>query len=499
METLRNGVRLGRLGHGLLFVGPRGTGKTSMARIVAKAVNCLAPVDGEPCDACEPCVAIREGRALDVVEMDAASNNTVQDMRDLLPRVYTAAADLRRKVFIVDEVQRIKEGWDVLLKTLEEPPDDVLFIFCTTNPAPIRPAVVSRLQRFTFRPLTVAEIAGKLTRILAEDGQAADPDAVTLVAELAAGGMRDAESMLDQLLAAEGGTLTADQVRALLGLADAAAVDAFVDALAAGDALAGIAVIDGLASGGRDLVAFSDQVVARLRAAVVARLEGAGTGRPALDRLDPPALAAVARRVATLDANRVGAGGYRFQLELLLLQGVVVPAAGVGVMAPASAPTPAPRAATPAPRPAAAAPRPTPSTNPAAATSNAPAAAPVTSTGGEALDRLRGSWPVFVAFFADKPAVKAIIGECRPVEVQGQTVVLGFPEDRPFYRDKAEQRRQALEAGIEHVLGVRYGVRCVTTNLDALEAMPAEAGGVDLVETFREIFAGDLADAAEIS
>ena len=110
---------------------------------MAKAVNCLNPIDGEPDDTCEPCVAIRDGRALDVVELDAASNNRVDDMRELLPRVYTAPADLRHKVFIIDEVQRIKEGWDVLLKTLEEPPPDVLFIFCTTDPSGIRPAVVS--------------------------------------------------------------------------------------------------------------------------------------------------------------------------------------------------------------------------------------------------------------------------------------------------------------------------------------------------------------------
>ena len=161
VQTLRNAVRLERVGHGFLFVGPRGTGKTSMARILAKAVNCTDLRDGEPCDACPSCVSIREGRALDVIELDAASNNKVDDMRELVPRVYTGAADLRHKVFIIDEVQRIKEGWDVLLKTLEEPPAGVLFIFCTTDPSQIRPAVVSRLQRFTFRPLDRARDRGQ--------------------------------------------------------------------------------------------------------------------------------------------------------------------------------------------------------------------------------------------------------------------------------------------------------------------------------------------------
>jgi DNA polymerase III subunit gamma/tau len=220
VETLRNAVRLGRLAHGLLFVGPRGTGKTSMARIVAKAVNCLNLQDGEPCDACEPCVAIREGRALDVVELDAASNNRVDDMRELLPRVYTAAADLRRKVFIIDEVQRIKEGWDVLLKTLEEPPDDVLFVFCTTDPSQIRPAVVSRLQRYTYRPLSERQIEGKLRRIVDAEQRVISDDAIELIAQRAAGGMRDAESMLDQVLAAGSQSIEADDVRLLLGLAD---------------------------------------------------------------------------------------------------------------------------------------------------------------------------------------------------------------------------------------------------------------------------------------
>jgi DNA polymerase-3 subunit gamma/tau len=201
VTTLLNAVRSERVAHALLFVGPRGTGKTSLARIVAKALNCTDLRDGEPCDVCPSCVAIREGRALDVIEMDAASNNRVDDMRDLLARTMTAPSDLRRKVYIVDEVQRITQGWDVLLRTLEEPPEHVAFIFCTTDASQIRPAVLSRVQRFDFRRLTVEEIEGKLRMILAADGRAADDEAVELIARLAAGGMRDAESMLDQLLA----------------------------------------------------------------------------------------------------------------------------------------------------------------------------------------------------------------------------------------------------------------------------------------------------------
>jgi DNA polymerase-3 subunit gamma/tau len=527
VETLRNAVRLDRLSHGFLFVGPRGTGKTSLARILAKAVNCANPVEGEPDDTCEACVAIREGRALDVIELDAASNNTVQDMRDLVPRVYTATADLRRKVFIVDEVQRIKEGWDVLLKTLEEPPDDVLFIFCTTNPAQIRPAVVSRLQRFTFRPLSVAEISGKLVRILAEEGRAAEPDAVALIAQLAAGGMRDAESMLDQLLNAGDGPLTAAAVRDLLGLADDAAVGAFVEALAAGDALSGIAVLDRLEQEGRDLVAFADQVVARLRIAVVARLQGSPSGLTAADRLPPAALAGIARRVAALDANRIGAGGYRFQLELLLLQGA----------APLEDATPLEQAATPtAVRANPRAPRPPPETSPPAAeqppsvepqdrvaarrsvpvetspAASPPAAARATGRASavdraaapstadpEALARLREGWPDFVREVGGNPALRAIIEVCRPVDVRDGVVVLGFPEDRPFYRDKAEQRRTALEAGVEQVLGRSYAVRCVATNVEAIGPPARDGDEADLVERFKEVFAGDLVDVAEIS
>ena len=317
VETVRNGVRSGRTSHAYLFVGPRGTGKTSMARILAKALNCTNLRDGEPCDACPSCEAIRDGRALDVQEFDAASNNTVGDMRELLPRVFTAPSDLRRKVFIIDEVQRISQGWDVLLKTLEEPPDHAVFVFCTTDPSGIRPAVLSRVQRFDFRRLTVPEISGKLRTILQGDGRTAEPGAIDLIARLAAGGMRDAESMLDQLLATDSGPLTADRVRDVLGLVEEETVEAFLTALVSGEPMVGIEIMDGLEERGRDLRAFTEQATERLRMALLASL---GRGSQAgLAAAGSATLAAAARRLASIDPTHPGPGGLRLQLELALL------------------------------------------------------------------------------------------------------------------------------------------------------------------------------------
>ena len=340
VETLRNAVRSNQLAHALLFVGPRGTGKTSLARIVAKALNCTNLQDGEPCDVCEACSSIREGRALDLIEIDAASNRGIDDVRALRESLPYAPTDLKRKVYILDEAHQItKDAWNALLKSLEEPPAHVTFIFASTQPSGFPPAILSRLQRFDLRRLSVTEIEGKLGRILEADHRAADPEAVNLVARLAAGGMRDAESMLDQLLSSGVERLTADQVRDLLGLAEAEAIDSFVAALVAGDALAGIAILDGLEDRGRDLRAFLDQVADGLRARLVAELgRGApGAGGPAsLDRATIAGLAAAGGRIAAIDPSRGGPGGLRFQLELALLAAAGEGAAVAGEGAAAS-------------------------------------------------------------------------------------------------------------------------------------------------------------------
>ncbi|HEX7491635.1 MAG TPA: DNA polymerase III subunit gamma/tau [Candidatus Limnocylindrales bacterium] len=510
VETVRNGVRSGRTSHAYLFVGPRGTGKTSMARILAKALNCTDLRDGEPCDACEACVAIRDGRALDVAEFDAASNNTVGDMRDLLPRVFTAPSDLRRKVFIIDEVQRITQGWDVLLKTLEEPPDHAVFVFCTTDSSGIRPAVLSRVQRFDFRRMTVAEIGGKLRMILEGDGRVADPDAIDLIARLAAGGMRDAESMLDQLLATDAGPLTANRVREVLGLVEEETVQSFLGALLSGQPMAGIDILDGLEERGRDLRAFTEQAIERLRVALVASL---GKGSPdGLSAAGPVVLAAATRRLASIDPTHPGPGGLRLQLELALLApaGATSPAAPTfremtpaAVERAAAPPVPAQKpieAPVPAPAPVArvaATTTPTPATTTSAPPRVLPPQAATKPRTDPTLQLLLERWAEIVEVVSKSPPTKPLILACRPVGVEGAVVTLGFPEGQSFLKDVAERRRSVLEDGVSRVLGIPVSVRCVAANVE-VAPVSVDQDGSRLMSEFRKIYGDDVVDVGEV-
>lgn len=217
-RTLQNSLKEGRLSHAYLFSGPRGTGKTTVAKILAKAVNCEQGLTGEPCNECETCRQITKGSLVGVVEIDAASNRGVDEIRDLRERVKYAHSDIRQKVYIIDEVHMLTaEAFNALLKTLEEPPAHVMFILATTEPHKLPATIISRCQRFDFRRVSLEEQAGRLELICREEGVAIDSEAVQYIARLSEGGMRDAVSLLDQMISFAGNHITYENVISMTG------------------------------------------------------------------------------------------------------------------------------------------------------------------------------------------------------------------------------------------------------------------------------------------
>jgi len=521
VRTLSNAIEHGKVHHAYLFVGSRGTGKTSMAKILAACLNCVNGPTIEPCGVCESCVSIANATSLDVIEMDAASNNSVDDIRDLREAVAYAPVSGRSKVYILDEAHMLSTAaWNAFLKTLEEPPPNTVFVLATTEAAKVLPTVVDRCHRFDFTRPTVEQLAAVVRRVAETESIQIGPDAVGLLARHATGSFRDALGTLEQLVTYSGTTIAMEDVLAVLGVADADLVFGAVDAVASGDPKSALLAVAKLGETGRDMAGFMRDLEIHARELLVVQTLGSVPAEISITPDRDQRLAEQAARVTPADAVRLldllaaamrstkeGADA-RTQLELALTKAAspeVDPSARAlharierleqalaggqpqAVTLPHVEPPPVP-ANTPQPRAQASAQEAEP--EPAAV---AVADPPV---GGLELGTVSELWPAVVdAVRADDDVLAMCLSEARPVDCAERSLVIAFHPDDTMRRRKAEsvRARQVVAEALRSLTGVAPQISVEARELDpAVVEAPADPEA-ELLERLKAEF-----DAEEI-
>ena len=332
-QTLRTQLRTGKLSHAYLFTGTRGTGKTSCAKILSKAVNCLDLQDGNPCNCCAACKAIDSGSCMDVLEIDAASNNGVDQVRALRDDAIYTPSEVKKRVYIVDEVHMLSmAAFNALLKIIEEPPEHLMFILATTELHKVPATILSRCQRFSFRRLLQEDIAGRLNYIAYQEGIDLEPEACRLLARLADGALRDGASLLDQCASAASGPVTAELVYSALGLAGEKRTAQLMDAVARRDAKTALELFSGLYAGGKDISAMLDELTALSRDLLILKtapqsgltmLSGVTTDREAMALVEKFTAADLLRITTVLQETASGfvkSANRRVDAELCMLR-----------------------------------------------------------------------------------------------------------------------------------------------------------------------------------
>lgn len=481
LHTLRNAIGSGRVAHAYLFSGPRGTGKTTMARLLAKAVNCLNPDPAaRPDNTCAICTAITEGRLLDLIELDAASNRGIDEIRDLRDKINFAPGQARYKVYIIDEVHMLTEpAFNALLKTLEEPPAHAIFVLATTDPQKVPATIVSRCQPFAFRRLTVAEIVARLQELVNAEGLTAEPEALTLIARQATGAMRDAVSLLDQL-AAGGEAITVARAQAALGTGALRWVSDVVNALCEANAASGLDAINQAMDSGADARQFARQIVEHLRAVMLIKL-----GDPALVDLPAEQRATFNSQAERLELDRLTRaiklfnqaaldlrGGWQPQLplELALVESLQQPVGSAG-HAPTTLVTrnPAPVAShTPSAPPKAPDPGPIKSQAVSKSTASKPTAQEVPPAASHepasslTMEQVLAEWNGVLSSIKTRsiPA-EALLKSCHVSKVEHGTVVLSWPTDSLKSRFEGSKHQRLLEDRLSSTLAQKVLVRSV--------------------------------------
>jgi DNA polymerase-3 subunit gamma/tau len=510
VRTLRNAIELGKVHHAYLFVGSRGTGKTSMAKLLACALNAQggARADFSPDD--PRARAIMTGQSLDVVEMDAASNNSVDDIRELRENVALAPMGGGKRVYILDEAHMLSNAaWNAFLKTLEEPPAHVVFVLATTEAHKVPATIVDRCHRFDFHRPSLEQIAGVLDRVAAEEGIEVPEPAIGMIARAATGSFRDALGTLEQLVTYGGREVKLDDVLEILGVADAELILETAESLVEHDPKAALLAVEKLAGSGRDVTQFMRDLAAHLRHLFVVQTLGEVPDTFAVtaehtDRLSSQAsrlaqgevLRAIDLLAAGLAAVKDGSEP-RIQLELALLKAVQpqsdlsiqallfrieqlerkLAAAGAIEDEPVPTETPPPRAARAA----------TGTAGPAAAVA-APAPQPQSEAAAEVdLDRLQALWPAIVdEVCKENQMVGAFLREARPTTLDGSRLVVCFQPDAGFSKKKVESNTQLVRGAVRTLTGAALDVRYDLSELPA--EMPVVLTEEELLERLKDEF-----------
>jgi DNA polymerase-3 subunit gamma/tau len=519
-KTLLNALESGRVAHAYLFCGPRGTGKTSTGRILAKAVNCLKNGKGEPCNTCSMCQATTNGSALDVIEIDAASNRGIDDIRELRERVKYAPNSARYKVYIIDEVHMLTtDASNALLKTLEEPPPHAIFVLATTEPHKLLSTILSRCQRFDFRRLSHNAVVFKLTLICQQEGISIEPQSLRLVARSVSGSLRDAENLLQQLVAYYGRQIDVSQVQDMLGVTTDSRVRELAGHIAARDVAAGLDTINSLMADGLDLMQFNRGLVEYLRNMLLAKSGAEASVDLAADDLaevkqlaDRMAIEDVVRALKLFGQIDLRSRDYSsLPLELALVESILpkegkAPAVARRPEAPRKAEvvSPKPSAAVSKPEPAPAkqaapvseaasvkkefvtlaeiakkefvtlaemmkedgVPKPVPPSNdmPASESEASLQQSPPSAVQPE-LERVKSQWSDFVNTLrgvGSSGSLDAFLrSACEPEAVEGDTLVLAFYHD--FHKKKIEDTKytRMVETKLAQKFGSPNKIRCV--------------------------------------
>ena len=507
VQTLQNAIRSGRVVQAYLFCGPRGTGKTTMARLLAKAFNCEQGPTPEPCGTCGCCASIADNRSMDVLEIDAASNRGIDEIRQLREEVGYAASKGKRKVYIIDEVHMLTaEAFNALLKTLEEPPPHVVFVLATTEPHRMPETILSRCQRYNFRRISTDAIVGQLRKILQADKIEAEDDALFLLGRKADGALRDAENLLDQAIAYSDGSVSAGAVRELLGVVPTDLYFELTQAFLDSDGATALRALERVLDGGGDAGEFTQGLLEHVRHLLVACVsEGLpGADLSAADqaryketaaRFQEVDLLRMLQAVTDLEAQLGRVSNPRFWLELTVLKLVnMVPSEAVhevmarldrlesmlrsGKAAPSENPRhppPPPDAVRGEPRaPARPAPE-KPSAPSAVNTGTAPPeanarevpAAPTPSEpeqprgDGLTLDAVRAKWPNLVEKVkTQRPGLGPFLAEAEPVALKDRRLDLVFKAGNTFHAKQVRRNREFLEVVTTDVFGVSLRIRC---------------------------------------